>query len=368
MLTSMASRTGAAPVVWSATTREHLPGAEVWVGVPTPGTEVPERVDVVLEALRHAGHPVQEARAHDDAALLAVHDADFVEHLRTVHDEWMASGIPELVGQRTVVPYAFPTDAMLGGLPVHRATAVHARAGQFGYDTMTLVAAGTWAAARAAVDCALSAVDLVGAGAPVAYALCRPPGHHVTRAAYGGSCYLNNAAVAAEALRMSGHATVAVVDIDAHHGNGTAAIFYGRSDVAYGSVHVDPGAGWFPHYVGFADETGTGAGTGATLNLPLAPGSDDALWCAAVDRLAEWVAVLGADALVVSLGVDAAADDPESPLLVTADGYHRAGAALGALGLPTVAVQEGGYHLPSLGELVAACLAGLGDTTAARWS
>ncbi len=230
----------------------------MWIGVPTPGTELPERVDAIRAALEQAGHRVVEARPHDDAALLAVHDDGLVEHLRGVHDEWMAADYVELVGQDRVVPYVFPTAAMLGGLPAHRAVAVHARAGQFGYDTMTLVGAGTWAAARAAVDCALTAVDLVREGVPLAYALCRPPGHHVTRSAYGGSCYLNNAAVAAQAMRDAGHARVAVVDLDAHHGNGTAAIFYARADVGYGSVHVDPGAGWFPHFVGFADETGLG--------------------------------------------------------------------------------------------------------------
>ena len=127
---------------------------------------------------------------------------------------------------------------------------MHARAGRCCYDTMTLVGPGTWQAARAAVDAALTAVDLVVGGAAAAYALCRPPGHHATRSAFGGSCYLNNAAVAAQALRAAGHDRVAVVDIDAHHGNGTQAIFYDRADVLYASMHVDPGAGWFPHYVG----------------------------------------------------------------------------------------------------------------------
>jgi len=348
-------------VVWSPVTRAHVPSAEVWVGVVTAGSEVPERVDAIRVSLEAAGHRLVTADPHDDSVLRRVHDAALVDHLEVVHDEWMASEIPDLVGQRQVVPYAFPTEAMLGGLPARRAVAVHARAGQFGYDTMTLVGPGTWEAARAAVDCALSAADLVAAGAPAVYALCRPPGHHATRAAYGGSCYLNNAAVAAQALRNHGHRRVAIVDVDAHHGNGTAALFYARRDVAYGSVHVDPGAGWFPHYVGFADETGAGDGAGATLNLPLAPGTADRAWTAAVGRLADWVADLGATALVVSLGVDAAADDPESPLLVSVDGYERAGAALARLGLPTVIVQEGGYHLPSLGGLVAAYLAGHGN-------
>ena len=235
---------------------------------------------------------------------------------------------------------------------------MHADAGRFVYDTMTLIGPGTWEAARAGVDCALTAVDLVTSGERLAYALCRPPGHHATRAGFGGSCYLNNAAVAAEAMRGAGVARVAVLDVDAHQGNGTAAIFYDRADVLYGSVHVDPGAGWFPHVVGYADETGTGEGTGATRNLPLPEGTGDGPWLDAVRSLAEWAVAEGCTGLVVSLGVDAARDDPESPLLVSRDGYHEAGVVLGGTGLPAVVVQEGGYHLPTLGGLVAAYLEG----------
>jgi len=346
--------------VWSPSTRDHDPSGEIWIGVPTPGGEDAERVDAILAATGTSTHRLVRATAHADDALLTVHSPQLVEHLRTVHDEWLAGNYVELVGQDRVMPYFFPTEAMLDGLPMRSAAAVHGRAGQFCYDTMTLVGPGTWSAARAAVDCALTAVDLVLDESPLAYALCRPPGHHVTRQAYGGSCYFNNAAVAAQALR-TGRERVVVVDIDAHHGNGTAAIFYDRADVLYGSVHVDPGAGWFPHVVGFADETGKGEGVGTTRNLPLPPGSGDPGWLAAVTELRDWARAANVNALVVSLGVDAAADDPESPLLVTADGYRKAGRLLAGLGVPTVAVQEGGYHLPSLGGLVAACLEGLGD-------
>ena len=345
------------PVVWSPETRRHEPMREVWVGVPTEGTEVPERVVRILEALD--GHDLVEASAYDDDVLRRVHAPAFVDHLRTIHAEWMTGPYDGLVGQDRVVPYVFPTPAMTQGMPVTPAAATHGRAGQFGYDTMTLVGSGTWEAARAAVDCALTAVALVCAGGgsvAAAYALCRPPGHHATRDGYGGSCYLNNAAVAAQGLRDAGHATVAVVDLDAHHGNGTQAIFWERGDVRYGSVHVDPGAGWFPHFFGHAHETGVGEGEGATRNLPLAEGTGDAPWLEAVRHLAADAA--GADALVVSLGVDAAADDPESPLQVTADGYAAAGRLLGSLGLPSVVVQEGGYHLDTLGGLVAAYLDG----------
>jgi len=352
------------PVVWSPETRRHEPMREVWVGVPTEGTEVPARVDRILAAL-HAHEPVA-ATPHDDDVLTRVHDPAYVEHLRTIHAEWSAGPYDELVGQDRVVPYVFPTPAMTQGMPPTRAAATHGRAGEYCYDTMTLVGPGTWEAARAAVACALTAVDLVtsgrgsGADTRAAYALCRPPGHHVTSQGYGGSCYLNNAAVAAQALRDAGHARVAVVDLDAHHGNGTQAIFWDRSDVVYASTHVDPAAGWFPHYFGHAHETGSGDGEGATLNLPLAEGTGDAPWLDAVRALAERASQ--ADAVVVSLGVDAAADDPESPLLVTADGYAAAGRLLGSLSLPSVVVQEGGYHLPSLGGLVAAYLDGHAGT------
>lgn len=339
-------------VVWSPATRLHQPTGAIWVGMPDPGDEVAERVDVILAALTEAGHAVVEAVPHDETVLEAVHDPALLRHLETVHDEWLESGIPEL-GQDRVVPYMFPTEGMLDGLPWHRPTAVHARAGRYAFDTMTPVGPATWAAARAAVDCALTAVDLVAGGTPSAYALCRPPGHHVTRSAYGGSCYLNNAAIAAEALRRAGPERVAVVDVDAHHGNGTASIFYARADVFYGSVHIDPAAGWFPHVVGFADETGAGRGVGATLNVPLPPETGDGAWLDGVQTLARAVAAHGSAALVVSLGVDAEIGDPNSPLRITRDGYAEAGRILHDLGLPTVTVQEGGYRLETLGGLVA---------------
>jgi acetoin utilization deacetylase AcuC-like enzyme len=256
---------------------------------------------------------------------------------------------------------------MLAGLPARRPAATHAQTGRFCYDTMTLIGPGSWAAIAAAADSARTAAGLIGAGRQTAvYALCRPPGHHAGPAGYGGSCYLNNAAIAAEALRAAGLDRVAVLDIDAHHGNGTQAIFYQRADVFYGSVHVDPGAGWFPHYLGFAAEQGAGAGLGANLNIPLAPGSGDADWLDAVGQLCAAAREHGAQAIVLSLGVDAAAADPESPLQVSTAGYRTAGQLIAGLG-PVAAVQEGGYDLASLGDYVLATLTGvLAGRAAAR--
>src|SRR5580704_15116132 len=346
------------PVVWNPDCLLHEPGGEVWLGLREAATEVPERATVILRALRDAGAPVLPARRHTMADLHSVHHPDLVRHLASIWADWEAGGYVSEYGRDRVVPYVFPTAAMLAGLPARTPAAVHGRVGLYCYDTMTLVGPGSWEAIRAAADCARTAAAMISADEHAAYALCRPPGHHAGPAGYGGSCYLNNAALAAQALRQHGAGRVAVIDIDAHHGNGTQAIFYRRPDVYYGSVHVDPAAGWFPHYMGFADERGSGPGAGANRNLPLAPGTGDDGWLAAVARLCEDAAAHGAEAIVLSLGVDAAAADPESPLQVSAGAYQAAGQLIGALG-PVVVVQEGGYDLPSLGEYVLAALTGV---------
>src|SRR5215467_3377663 len=195
------------PVVWADETLAHMPGAEIWIGVPTPGTELPERATVIRDAVVAAGARVVPAVAHADEVLTRVHGAGLVGHLESVHAEWVARGYQE--HQQNVVPYVFPTAGMLDGLPARVPYATHGRAGLYMYDTMTLVGEGTWRAARAAVDAAQTAGELVAGGAPAAYAICRPPGHHATRTAFGGSCYLNNAAIAVETLRMLGFDKVA---------------------------------------------------------------------------------------------------------------------------------------------------------------
>jgi acetoin utilization deacetylase AcuC-like enzyme len=353
------------PVVWSDHHRLHDPGGAIWVGVQIPGDEVPARAERIRDALAEAGARFVEASSQPEDAMLDVHDSALVAYLAHAWEEWEASGLTADPGQDRVVPYVFPHPGLLADRPPAAPAATTARAGYFAFDTMTLIGPGTWEAARAAVDVAAGAADLVIAGEPVAYACCRPPGHHVTRTCFGGSCYLNNAAGAAARLRDR-EIRVAVIDVDAHHGNGTQSIFYEDPDVLTGSVHVDPGAGWFPHFLGFADETGTGDGVGTNLNLPVPPGSGDEAWLDAVKRVADWVDTRGIDALVVALGVDAAAGDPESPLEVTSAGYRAAGRELGALGVPTAVVLEGGYELETIGGLVSEALAGIEEGAGSR--
>ncbi len=343
--------------IHSPDTALHEPGAEIWVGVPIPGTELPERVARITDALDRAGVPIEYPESHPLETLATVHDPAMVDFLRTAWERWQESGYPVDPGQDRVVPYAFPLRQMTSGRPPRRPASVGAEAGLWAMDTMTLIGPGSWDAINAAACCALTAADRVSGTGATVYALCRPPGHHAGRDFYGGSCYVNNAALAAQRLNAGGAPTVAIIDLDAHHGNGTQEIFYERSDVGYASVHVDPAHGWFPHFVGYADERGGGAGEGYNTNLPVPPGSDDTRWLEAVQAAVD--TGRAAEAVVVSLGVDAAADDPESPLRVTLDGYRRAGELVADLALPTVVVQEGGYHLPTLGEFVVGFLEGM---------
>ncbi len=349
------------PVTWSPAHAGHVRGGEVWIGAPTDGDEVPERVDAILDALVGAGATLVEALPHDDAAVLATHDPGLVAFLREAWARWEDAGYPDDPGQDRVVGYIFRHPGLVDGVDPLVPASAAARTGMWAFDTMTPIGPGTWEAARGAVDSALTACDLVLDGARVAYACTRPPGHHVTRTAYGGSCYLNNAAVAAHRLRTGGHARVAVLDVDAHHGNGAQSIFWERDDVLTGSVHVDPEAGWFPHFLGRASERGASSGVGANLNVPVEPGAGDSAWLDGVDRLVRFARDGQATALVVALGVDAAATDSNSPLEVSREGFRELGRRLSGLSLPTVVVQEGGYDLTTLGGLVLATLEGLAD-------
>ena len=187
-----------------------------------------------------------------------------------------------------------------------------------------------------------------------AYALCRPPGHHAFAELAGGFCYLNNTAIAAQQLVLSGR-KVAILDVDLHHGNGTQGIFYDRPDVLTVSIHAHPER-YYPFFWGYPDERGAGAGVGANLNLCLPRGSADDAFLRELDRALQAITLWGADTLVLALGLDAFAGDPFAGLAVTTQGFAQIGRAVAGLHLPTLIVQEGGYLCPELGENLAAVL------------
>jgi acetoin utilization deacetylase AcuC-like enzyme len=231
------------------------------------------------------------------------------------------------------------------------------RAGWWGLDTANPLVAGTGGAARAAVDVALTTADLVLGGERAAYGLCRPPGHHAARSMAGGYCFLNNAAIAAEAVTRATGQRVAILDVDYHHGNGTQQIFWRRGDVLYVSLHADPGR-QYPFFLGRANETGEGEGSGANLNIPLPAGTDDEAYLAALDRGLEAIAATPGDVVVVSLGFDTYGHDPIGDFALTTAVYHECGRRAAALGRKLAILQEGGYYRPALGANARAWLRG----------
>ena len=348
--------------IWSQDCLAHDPDREVWIGIPIEGDETPPRGNAMKGAIDAAGLTVTVPEQHPDGPILAVHDSGMLAYLKTAYADWLAAGYLEEHGQDRVVAYAFRHPGAFDHAGKIDARSRAARAGIFCIDTCTTIGPGSYRGISYAVDASLTAADLVLSGSGNAYAAVRPPGHHAGTDYFGGSCYLNNAAITAQYLIDNGASRVGIIDIDAHHGNGTQQIFYERDDVVYASVHIDPGEGWFPHWSGFGDETGSGIGTGLNMNLPLASGSGDEEFVAAVDRSAEFLEEKGCDGLVVSLGVDAGARDENSALVVTADGFGSAGVVLAQLELPTVLVQEGGYHLPSLERDLTAILSRFSST------
>jgi len=244
----------------------------------------------------------------------------------------------------------------LGGHPAGR----HRRLGAYLFDTATPIVAGTWSAARGAVDVALSAAERVIDGAPLAYGLCRPPGHHAARGMLGGYCYFNNAAIVAEWLRRErGAHRVAILDIDYHHGNGTQQIFWERGDVLYLSLHADP-ARAYPHFSGYAAERGAGTGEGMTRNWPLPTGTTLDGYATALREALAMVAGFAPDApLIVSAGFDTFERDPIGDLALQTEDYGEIGRLIAGLGLPTIVLQEGGYAVDALGANALALLTGL---------
>ncbi|HEU5468343.1 MAG TPA: histone deacetylase family protein [Steroidobacteraceae bacterium] len=333
--------------VYSPLHARHDGGMELYRGQLVPLFEKPERAAMILAALEAAGHEVAPPREIPESRLLSVHDAGFVDFLSGAHARWAAEG-----RQGEVLPSGFPARGLRRD---RRPAGISGTLGWYAFDASTPIVEGTWDAALAAARCAMTAAALVSEGESAAYSLCRPPGHHAGRSTYGGYCYLNNAALAAQYLLDEGCRRVGVIDVDYHHGNGTQEIFWERDDVLFVSLHGTPETE-YPWFLGYADERGEGRGEGFTLNLPLAAGTGWDGYRAALVTAVDAVRGYAPDALIVSLGVDTFAGDPISSFKLEAGHYPLIGGLLAGLGLPTVLVQEGGYAVAEIGGNVAGVL------------
>jgi acetoin utilization deacetylase AcuC-like enzyme len=348
------------PLVASDAHLAHAGLVELLAGREVPCYESPERASVIRDALlATSSYELVAPTDHGPDPIAAVHELELIDLVEHVWADAVADGRDP---SRPLLPDTFLLGAYAGGmelgsLPRGR----HDRLGAYCFDTATPIVAGTAAAARAAVDIGLTALDLVLEGAPLAYGLCRPPGHHAGRNLIGGYCFFNNAAIVAESLRARGAERVAILDVDFHHGNGTQQIFWERRDVLYVSLHGDP-AGIYPYYSGFATERGGGDGDGTTLNLPLPPGTEGDAYLAALDEGLSAIRAFDADApLVVSLGFDTYHADPICNLGLLTEDYARIGAAIARLGMPAVVLQEGGYAIDALGANAVSFLGALRD-------
>lgn len=321
----------------------HAPEFEFFRGDRVPCFESPARAVIVRQQLLVRGHTLREPDADSRPVLAQVHTPRYLAFLEGAWADWVALDPARAAGQP--FPSVWPVRSLRSDVEPLNFTA---RLGLYSMDNGSPLSAGTWAAAKAGADAAVSAAGLLGSGERGVFCATRPPGHHAGADFMGGYCFLNNAAVAAQALRQQGCDRVAVLDVDYHHGNGTQSLFYDRADVLFVSLHGDPRTE-YPFYLGHADETGEGAGAGFNLNLPLPADSPVSAWFDALEEACARIARHAADALVVSLGLDTFAGDPISTFALQADDFSRLGQRLGRLGLPTVFVLEGGYAAAELG-------------------
>ena len=297
----------------------------------------------MLAGLTARGHEVRTPDTDSMDVLQKVHSTAYLMFLQTAWQQWLAAS----PGNADVQPFpsVWPVRSLRHDVEPDNFIA---KLGLYSMDNGTPLVAGTWAAVKAGADAAASAAALVSRGERSVFCATRPPGHHAGADFMAGYCFLNNAAVAAEALLAGGCKRVAILDVDYHHGNGTQSIFYDRSDVLFVSLHGDPKTE-YPFYLGHADEKGTGEGLGFNLNFPLPAGAAAELWFSALDTACQPVQSYRADALVVSLGLDTFAGDPISTFALQTPDFDRLGSRLAELGLPTVLILEGGYAAKELG-------------------
>jgi acetoin utilization deacetylase AcuC-like enzyme/GNAT superfamily N-acetyltransferase len=309
--------------------------------------ERPVRVEAIKEGIGASGlFTTVKTVEHGEKAIRAVHDSDFIHYMRTV--------CSKLKEGRPVYPDTFPVRK-----PDRRPKQLPVQAGYYCIDTGTPLYRNAYVAARSSADTALTAADEILAGRKLAYGVCRPPGHHAGRRFYGGFCYFNNAAIAAQYLIPQ--ARTAILDVDFHHGNGTQDIFYSRSDVLTISIHGHPDYS-YPYFSGYEYETGSGEGIGFNRNFPLPPQTDDEKYLKTYNRVMELLEQSRAEIIILGLGFDILKGDPTGTFTLRAETLRTMGARIMKIGPPVLVIQEGGYNLRNIrrgcAEFFAGCAQG----------
>lgn len=306
--------------------------------------EQPVRVSSILEELDKTHLFEHVARKHfSDKYILDVHDRRFVNYFREV--------ALSIEPDQTLFPDVFPIRKNVG-TPKN----IRTHAGYYCIDIYSPINRNAYLAARDAVDATLTAARHVEDGAQFAYALVRPPGHHASHDSFGGYCYFNSTAIAAQYLSRSSR--VAILDLDYHHGNGQEDIFYTRSDVLTISIHADPSFE-YPYFSGYKEDIGDKDGAGFNLNIPLKRAIDGVEHLKAIHKAIKKIRAYKPDVLVIALGLDTAKNDPSGTWLLESQDFHANGLALGKLNYPTLIVQEGGYDCSVLGKNALAFLTGI---------
>jgi acetoin utilization deacetylase AcuC-like enzyme len=333
-------------IFYSEEHRRHYPSFEVFDGgIRVPYYENPDRMDRIVTALRNTDWAeFEEPQDFGLDPILAVHDRGYINFLASCWDEWLASD-PEIAASPE--GHAFLPATFALRRPARPTASLRGRGGYYMMDLSACIVEGTYRAAFASANCALSAASSSLILHNSSFALCRPPGHHAGRDYAAGYCFINNAAVAANWLSQRGR--VAVLDIDYHAGNGTQDIFYERNDVLTISIHGDPDFE-YPHYIGFADETGAGAGLGFHRNFPLQKDTGNEEYLIALDEALEMIQNFAPDFLVLSFGTDTFDGDPLGMFRVTRAGFAEIGKRVSGLNLPTAIIMEGGYANDALGD------------------
>ena len=324
---------------WDERQRLHAPAGEFFNGQMHRAAESPARVGAILDSIGTAKAPTDQGLE----PILKVHEAGYLDFLKTAHESWLAAG-----RSGDALPYTFP---LVGRRPC-KWDRIDATIGYYSFDTSTPIGEHSWKAAYWSAQTAIAAVDDVLHGEQACFGVCRPPGHHAGRDYCGGYSYLNNVAIAAERALGAGRERIAILDVDYHHGNGTQDIFAGRDDILFASIHADPRTD-YPFYWGHADESSSNI-----LNLPLPRGTDWDAYAPALFQAIEWIRTGEPELLIISFGADTHEADPISHFLLKTSDYAVMARRISALGLPTAILMEGGYALDALGANVAEFLGG----------